>query len=170
MVDEKKSAVALGAAEYLVKPISKEVLLSKIAKYVGTPAGAPKILVVEDEQATLKMLEGILRSAGYHPILAANGKQAVEKLSTVPVRAILLDLIMPEMDGFEVIQRTRDHDVWSEIPIFVLSGKDLTQQEIELLKRHTSGLMTKNGPWKQRLVKEVQKMIRSERASARGQS
>jgi len=170
VVDEKKSAVALGAAEYLVKPISKEVLLSKIAKYVGTPAGAPKILVVEDEQATLKMLEGILRSAGYHPILAANGKQAVEKLSTVPVRAILLDLIMPEMDGFEVIQRTRDHAVWSEIPIFVLSGKDLTQQEIELLKRHTSGLMTKNGPWKQRLVKEVQKMVRSERASARGQS
>jgi len=166
VVDEKKAGFALGAAEYLVKPITKELLISKIAKHVGLVAGTSnKILIVDDEPATLGVLEQMLRSVGYEPVLATNGRQAVEKLSQFSVRAMLLDLIMPEMNGFEVIQKMKDHAVWSEIPIFVLTAKDLSHQEIELLTRQTHAFFSKGIPWKETLLAEVRKAVRVAKTS-----
>ena len=169
VVDEKKAGFALGAAEYLVKPIAKEVLVSKIEKHIGPPAPAgTKILVVDDEAATLGVLEQMLRSVGYDPVLATNGKQAVEKLSQFPVRAVLLDLIMPEMNGFEVIQRVKENAAWSAIPIFVLTAKDLNYQEIELLTEQTYAFFRKGVPWKESLLAEVRKAVTAANKAASG--
>jgi len=169
VVDEKKAGFALGAAEYLVKPIAKELLVSKIEKHIGPPAPAgTKILVVDDEAATLGVLEQMLRSVGYDPVLATNGKQAVEKLSQFPVRAVLLDLIMPEMNGFEVIQRVKENAAWSAIPIFVLTAKDLNYQEIELLTEQTHAFFRKGVPWKESLLAEVRKAVTAARHTSSG--
>jgi CheY-like chemotaxis protein len=92
-------------------------------------------------------------------------------LSSTPVSAILLDLLMPEMDGFELLNRVKQHQQWREIPIFVLTGKNLTPDEVALLNRQTQALFQKNGPWRQELVAAVRRAIpKSKSASAPGNS
>src|ERR1035438_8217218 len=103
VVDEPKIGLALGAAEYLVKPVDKEVLLETIRRHIGPGSDGPaKVLVVDDEAGTRELLKEMLESDGYIPVLASSGKEALEALARISVSAILLDLIMPEMDGFEM--------------------------------------------------------------------
>jgi len=83
----------------------------------------------------------------------------------------LLDLLMPDMDGFQVIRHVRQEPTLKELPIFVMTGKNLTQQEIDLLSRETQALFHKDGSWQQQLLTEVGKVIRNRnKAKAAGQS
>jgi PAS domain S-box-containing protein len=172
IVDQQKMGFALGAADYLVKPVEKSVLLSTIRKYARPlPNATTPVLIVDDDPRALDLLDATLRSAGYEIHAAHNGAAALEVLSSTPVSAILLDLLMPEMDGFELLNRVKQHQQWREIPIFVLTGKNLTPDEVALLNRQTQALFQKNGPWRQELVAAVRRAIpKSKSASAPGNS
>jgi len=160
VVDQKGMGFTLGASEYLVKPVAKETLLAKLAQHVGSSReGGSRVLVAEDELTTMRVLEGILTGAGYGPILARNGKEALSILARMRVDLVLLDLQMPEMDGFEVIKRIREHPQWQDLPIFVLTAKTLTDSELELLTQETRAVFSKGQPWKESLVAEIKKAI-----------
>ncbi len=108
IVDQKQVGFALGAADYLIKPIRKPVLLETIRKHVPHQADDDAaILLVDDDPTTLELLEETLRSAGYETQSVQSGARALEVLSSKLVSAVLLDLLMPGMDGFEVIRHIR---------------------------------------------------------------
>ena len=158
VVDEPKVGLALGAAEYLVKPVDKEVLLEAVRRFIGPGSnGVASVLVVDDEAGTRELLTEMLESGGFVPVQAANGKAALEALSQVSVSAVLLDLVMPEMDGFELLVRMKEDPGLRNIPVLVLTGKDLTDQEAALLRRETIGLFRKDREWKKELLADLRR-------------
>jgi len=173
IVDQKQVGFALGAADYLIKPIRKSTLLETIHKHA--PAARDDddatILLVDDDSKTLELLEESLRSAGYETQSVQSGARALEVLSSKIVSAVLLDLLMPGMNGFEVIQHVRRQPTLSELPIFVMTAKTLAQEEISLLSRETQAFFQKNGSWQQELIAEVGRVIREHKmAKSAGQS
>ena len=171
IVDQKQVGFALGAADYLIKPIRKPVLLETIRKHVPHPADDDAaILLVDDDPGTLELLEETLRSAGYETQSVQSGARALEVLSSKLVSAVLLDLLMPGMDGFEVIRHVRKEATLKELPIFVMTAKTLAEEEIALLSRETQALFHKNGPWQQQLMVEVGRVVQGhKRAKSAGQ-
>jgi signal transduction histidine kinase/DNA-binding response OmpR family regulator len=172
IVDQKQVGFALGAADYLIKPIRKSVLLETIRKHVPYKYDDDTaILLVDDDPKTLELLEETLRSAGYETQSVQSGKRALEVLSSKLVSAVLLDLLMPGMDGFEVIRHMRQDAALKQLPIFVMTGKSLTAEESDLLARDTQALLLKNGSWQDQLVAELERAIRGRKlARSAGQS
>jgi CheY-like chemotaxis protein len=100
-----------------------------------------------------------------------SGARALEVLSSKLVSAVLLDLLMPGMDGFEVIRHVREQATLKELPILVMTAKTLAQEEIALLSRETQALFQKNGSWRQQLMVEVGRVVQGrKRAKSAGQS
>jgi PAS domain S-box-containing protein len=156
VVDQKQVGFALGAAEYLIKPIRKSVLLEAIRKHVQPQSDEEEaILLVDDDPRTLELLEETLRSAGYETESVRSGTRALEVLSSKLVSAVLLDLLMPGMDGFEVIRHVRQEPTLRDLPIFVMTAKNLTGDELAVLNRETQALFHKNGSWQEQLIVEV---------------
>jgi signal transduction histidine kinase/DNA-binding response OmpR family regulator len=172
IVDQQRLGLALGAADYLLKPIRKALLLETIRKHVPSQLDDDEaILLVDDDPATLELLAEILRSAGYETQSVQSGTRALEVLSSKLVSAVLLDLLMPGMDGFEVIRHLRQDPTLKELPIFVMTSKTLTSEESDLLARDTQALLLKNGSWQQQLVAEVERVIQGRKlARSAGQS
>jgi PAS domain S-box-containing protein len=168
IVDQQKVGFALGAADYLVKPVDKNLLLKTIRKYTRPYKNKDSvILVVDDDPVTLDLLETTLRSAGYKTHAAPSGKSALALLGETMVNGILLDLLMPEMDGFEVLRHLKKDSRLSEIPIFVLTAKNLTESDLEVLRRQTHALLRKEGPWRQELIQALANVVVANRRAAR---
>jgi CheY-like chemotaxis protein len=150
--------LALGAADYLIKPISKSDLdqaMAKISSLQNKKNGPVKILAVDDDATSLKIIEGILRSRGFQVFTAEDGPQAIEIASREKPDLIFLDLVMPEMTGFEVIVRLRKDPATKNIPIIVITAKTLSREERELLKSQTEIIMGKSRFDKEVLLREV---------------
>ncbi|HET6844399.1 MAG TPA: response regulator [Candidatus Angelobacter sp.] len=168
VLEQQKTGFALGATDYLVKPVERSVLLTAIHKHIW-PLGVPQtpVLIVDDEAAALHLVEAILRSAGYQTLTAKDGADALAILAETPVSAIVVDLMMPEMNGFELIQHAKEQPRLKDVPIFVLTAKSLTQEEITLLRRDTHALFQKDSSWGQTMVARVKELVRPGKAEAR---
>jgi len=171
VVDQEKVGFALGATDYLVKPIRKQLLMETIRKYVPVQGlDDSEILLVDDDAKTLEMLEETLRSAGYETQSVQSGARALEVLSSKIVSAVLLDLQMPGMDGFEFIRHVRAQETLKDLPILIMTGKTLAREEVALLDRETQGVLQKNGSWRQQLTVEVGRVLQGrKRAKSAGQ-
>jgi len=162
IVDQQRVGFALGAADYLIKPIRKSLLLETMRKHVPSqPDEDDSILLVDDDPATLELLGETLRAAGYETQAVQNGHRALEVLSSKLVSAVFLDLLMPGMDGFEVIRHARQEPTLRNLPIFVMTGKTLTQEESALLARETQVLFRKNRSSREDLVSEVGRVLQA---------
>lgn len=171
IVDQKQIGFALGATDYLVKPISRPLLLETVRKYVGPQLVEDStILLVDDDSKTLELLSETLRSAGYETQSVQTGTRALEILEFKIVDAVLLDLLMPGMDGFEVIRHIRGKENLHNLPIFVMTGKTLTAEERNLLNSETQALFQKHSSWQEQLITEIARVLSNGRARAAGQT
>jgi PAS domain S-box-containing protein len=172
IVDQKQVGFALGADDYLIKPVRKPALLETIRRHVPSPADDDSsILLVDDDPKALELMQEALRAAGYETQGVRSGTRALEVLANKVVGAILLDLLMPGIDGFQVIRHVRQEPALKRLPILVMTAKNLTPLEIALLHRETQGLLQKNGTWKQQLIAEVDRVVRGHSlAKGAGQS
>lgn len=160
ILDQAQVGFALGAADYLIKPVRKPALLEAIRRHVPSPADEDSsILLVDDDPNALELLGEALRSAGYETQAVRSGKRALEVLANKVVGAILLDLLMPGMDGFQVIRHVRQEPAFRALPILVMTAKSLSQDEIALISRETQGLLQKGGSWKEQLIAEVERVV-----------
>jgi signal transduction histidine kinase/CheY-like chemotaxis protein len=167
VVDQKHVGFALGATDYLIKPISRPVLKETIRKHIAPRTADSTILLVDDDRLTLELLEETLRSAGYETESVQSGAKALEVLSSRAVGAVLLDLLMPDMDGFQVLRHIRQNATLKDLPIFIVTAKTLSEEEAVLLRRDTQALFQKNGSWQQLLLAEVSRVVSGAR---RGQA
>jgi PAS domain S-box-containing protein len=156
IVDDRARGYALGAAEYLVKPIDRNRLRAMLEKYCG-PRG--QILLVEDDEVTREATRDLVVRHGFAAIEAANGREALDRLAESLPDLILLDLLMPEMDGFEFLDEVRRQPTWRTVPVIVLTAKDLTEEDRRRLSGRASQIIQKAGQSREELVAELRRAI-----------
>jgi len=160
IVDNQNLGYALGASDYLTKPIQRERLLAVLEKYRRQPQPGP-VLVVEDDPETREILRRLLEKEGCQVIAAENGRVALERLAESRPRLILLDLMMPEMDGFQFVDRVRQHETWRTIPIVVVTAKDLTKEDRVRLNGYVQEIIRKDAVPREELLAEVRELVKS---------
>jgi CheY-like chemotaxis protein len=158
MVEDKNLGYSLGATDYLIKPVSRDQLTYLLQKYhIGEVAN--HILVVEDDTVIREMLMRILTKDGYQIASAENGLMALKEIEKTQPDLILLDLMMPEMDGFELVEQLRQNPAWLKIPIIVLTAKDITVEERSQLQGRVQTIFQKGGYRREQLLKEIQELL-----------
>jgi CheY-like chemotaxis protein len=158
IVDDQNMGYALGAAEYLTKPVDRDRLASVLKKYAGD-GQSRSALVVDDEPEARDMLRRALESHGWSVVEAPNGRAAIEKLQERRPAVILLDLMMPEMNGFQFVEELQKNADWREIPVVVVTAKDLTQEERVLLDRQVGIVLQKGAYRSEELLRETGRLV-----------
>ncbi len=154
--ESENNGYALGASAYMIKPVEQAELNKLLHRYAPrNGADAPKVLVVDDDQATREMLARQLDKAGWQVETANNGRQALVALEKILPDLILSDLMMPEMDGFELIEHLRRHAQWQAIPVVVLTAKDISSEERQRLHAGVSRVFQKGAYKREDLLREV---------------
>ena len=139
--DSKHLGFALGAADYLMKPIDRDRLASVLKRLSSPRQGV--VLVVEDDANARDLLHAILTKDGYSVEVAENGRVALERVGVTLPQLILLDLMMPEMDGFGFLEEFQKMPAASDVPVVVLTAKELTAEDRKRLSGHVERIMAK---------------------------
>lgn len=158
IVDDKNMGYALGASDYLNKPIDKARLLDLMNKYRNSVQDRT-VLVVDDDATTRRMMNDLLVGDGWSVSEAENGRAALECLSKFTPAVILLDLMMPEMDGFEFIETVRHHETLSNIPIIVLTAMNLSIEDRLRLDGYIRKVIQKASTNPDNLLREVRELV-----------
>jgi CheY-like chemotaxis protein len=156
-INDQNLGYALGAADYIVKPIDRQQLLKTLQR-LNIKAGG-SILIVEDDPMNRDVLGRQLLKEGYRVEEATNGIQALELLKVIQPKLILLDLMMPQMDGFQVIDRLKETPEWRSIPIVVLTAKDLDAYDRQRLQGFVESIYRKGNYDRQQFMTEVHRLL-----------
>jgi signal transduction histidine kinase/CheY-like chemotaxis protein len=159
MIDDQKRGYALGATDYIVKPIDRERLLATLNSCTGQAPGS--VLVIEDDVDTREMVCRGLRRAGWATYEAPNGKVALERMREEMPDAILLDLMMPEMDGFRFLDEIRAEEAWKAVPIIVITAKELTEEDRKRLDGRVQRILQKGALGRDALLDEIRRLVQT---------
>jgi CheY-like chemotaxis protein len=157
IVDEKQRGYTLGATDYMVKPVDRERLATLLRTLCGRDTG--RLLLVEDDDASRATVRAAVEREGWTVDEAANGRVALERVQQSKPDAILLDLMMPEMDGFEFLTRLRDRSEWRDIPVIVVSALDLTEEDRKRLNGEVETVIRKGAHDSDRLLRKVSETL-----------
>jgi CheY-like chemotaxis protein len=159
IVNDREMGFLLGASEYLTKPVDRDRLVSLLRKYRPAAGGACQVLVVEDDESTRDVVRRALARTGCEVVEAANGRQALDQLDRRTPDLILLDLMMPEMDGFEFLDELRAEPRLASVPVVVLTSKDLTPADRARLSGDVERVLEKASFPRDALLREVRKLV-----------
>ncbi|HWD99641.1 MAG TPA: response regulator [Bryobacteraceae bacterium] len=159
IVENRNLGFALGAAEYLTKPIDRDRLASVLLRYRRNSGAVA--LVVDDEPDQREIVRRMLESEGWSVQTATDGRAALDLLERQIPAIILLDLIMPEMDGFEFLHELAQRDAWTTIPVIVITAKDLSAEERAALDRYASNVLRKGNYDRAALAERITQMVTS---------
>jgi CheY-like chemotaxis protein len=158
MTNDKQMGFTLGASEFLTKPVPRERLVVVMDKYISHRTDHT-VLVIEDDATTSEMMAKLLQKEGYNVTQARNGRFALEFVAKEIPELILLDLMMPEMDGFQFVAELRKHEAWSAIPIVVVTAKTITSEDHMKLNGYVKGVIQKGSIDHKSLLKEIHRLI-----------
>jgi signal transduction histidine kinase/DNA-binding response OmpR family regulator len=164
IVDQPGVGTALGADEYLIKPVDKATLLAAVERCLrsrGGAAPARPILVVEDDVSTLEVIVELLKANGYAVSTAMDGEQARVSVAQFLPELVILDLVLPKMSGFELLAEWRSNPRTADLPVFVLTSKDLTKEEEKYIHAHAESLFRKQNSWREPLIKQLERVVTS---------
>jgi signal transduction histidine kinase/CheY-like chemotaxis protein len=159
MVDDKSKGFTLGATDYLSKPVDRDRLHKVLAKYHRDDVDSQSVLLVEDDQDTREITGRILEKAGWHYLEATNGQEALASLESHKPGLILLDLMMPVMDGFEFLLLMRANPDYRDIPVIVVTAKDLTEEERQALSGKVQAVIEKGPFSRDQLLVRIRELI-----------
>jgi len=165
VVDQKNRGYALGAADYLVKPVDRTKLVETLTHICGATSG--KALLVDDDEVVRRAVRQALDPIGWQVSEAENGQVAVEALATARPDVIILDLMMPKMDGFEVLDELRRRPDWQGIPVVIITAKDLTDEDRNRLNGGVERIIQKSDrdEMLRQLSREISKCIKRQTVS-----
>jgi signal transduction histidine kinase/CheY-like chemotaxis protein/HAMP domain-containing protein len=162
IIDNKPLAISLGAIDVIVKPTDPSRLLHLAKQYCKT--SDQFLLVIDDNEDFAEAIRRLLMEDGFTVKVANNGKAGLEILKTSTPSLILLDLVMPEMDGFAVVRELQQNTAWKKIPVVILSGKDLSETEWKQLNMYISDFMKKGSISNVELSQTIRKVLGTEKA------
>ncbi len=162
-VDSTEKGFAMGAADYLVKPVERDRLLATISRATNRLHRDAKLLalVVDDDPIAAHLFETVVENTGNQAVIATTGVEALRLAEEQPVDVVILDLLMPGMSGFEVLDKLRQSPRTSGLPIIVCTAKDLTPDDVENLRGRVLSVVPKGMGIKHSLLDEI---LRLERA------
>ncbi|MEL4305508.1 response regulator [Methanococcoides cohabitans] len=160
MLDQKETALELGASEYLAKPFDRDDLLKLMDRYRNKLEGkSPKILLVDDEPYAVDLLSSMLESEGFTTLSAYSGMDAIDMCTADQPDMVIIDLMMPDITGFDVISTIRSNPVTGNIPIVVCTGKELSPDDRLLLDDKVDSVMEKGDFSKKDLLDTVHRLV-----------
>jgi CheY-like chemotaxis protein len=142
--DEKSRGFALGAADFLTKPVDRQRLRALLGSYRKGKTRPGIVLIVEDDAPTRQVMQRALASEGWRVIEAENGRVGLEKLRESTPDVILLDLMMPEVDGFEFLTSLRETEAGLNVPVVVVTAAELTPEDHRRLNGGVSRVLGKS--------------------------
>jgi PAS domain S-box-containing protein len=158
MVDDKSKGYSLGATDYLTKPVDREQLHNALSRYY-TPGESCSVLLVEDDKPTREVIARTLEKSDWTVSEAGNGREALDRLAQLKPRLILLDLMMPVMDGFDFLLEMRANAEWQDIPVIVLTAKDLTEEDRRQLSGRVEQIVEKGACTHEQVVNLIHQVI-----------
>jgi signal transduction histidine kinase/CheY-like chemotaxis protein len=164
ILDERNTGFALGAADYLTKPVDRRRLVELVGRYcrqgiAASHSPGPDVLVVEDDDVTREMMLRMLAQSGRPARGAANGRVGLELVAAAAPGLILLDLMMPELDGFGFLDALRANPGWAAIPVVVVTAMDLGADERARLNRSVQRVLQKGSYRRDALLSEVRALV-----------
>jgi len=160
ILDEHRRGVALGAAGYLTKPIDRERLHRMVSRFRAS-ARPTRVLLVEDDKDQRERLRGWLQGEQWVVQESANGREALTRLQADKPDVILLDLMMPEMDGFAVVAALQKEPRWRDIPVIVITARDLDAKDRERLNSGVQSVLVKETFRPRELVERIRQLVQS---------
>ena len=152
IVDQKDLGYRLGAFDYLLKPFDSDAILSTLARI---PPSQGRLLVVDDDPNVADMVRQFLDGEPYEIEVAMDGLEAIEAIDRRRPDIILLDLLMPRLDGFGVFEHLQQHPEHCDIPVIVLTAKTLTREEEALLEERVQTVIQKQGLERAAILREI---------------
>ncbi len=140
--DDHSKAFTLGARDYLTKPFDRKDLIDILAGYWSSTS-SNQVLIVDDDLESRNIMARIMKGEKWNVIEAKNGRFAMEQIAKAVPTLIILDLMMPEMDGFQVIEELRKKEAWQAIPVVIMTAKTLTEEDHRLLNGYVKNLVHK---------------------------
>jgi PAS domain S-box-containing protein len=156
IVDQKDRGHRLGAADYLLKPFDRGSILMALARLAPL---RKHLLVADDDPLVADLVHQLLEGEAYEIEVAADGKQALRAIERRRPEVILLDLLMPVLDGFGVLERLQETPAWRDIPVIILTAKDLSAEEQSLLETRTRAVIHKHGLERGELLRDVRQAL-----------
>ena len=160
MLEDQSKGYVLGASEYLTKPISRIKLVETLRRLRLEKQAGP-VLIVEDDAGTRQITSAVLQSEGWEVMEAGNGAEALVALEHRRPQLILLDLIMPEMNGFEFIDIIYKRAPWRTIQIIVVTAQDLSEEESIYLNRYVEQVLRKGRHSREDLLQTIGDLLRN---------
>jgi DNA-binding response OmpR family regulator len=164
ITDEKKLGFSLGAVDYFVKPVNKDDLLATLKRipiHKSVGRDHPRILIVDDDKTAVELIEIILDAEGYEVIKTYNSGEGLKMAIDYKPDLMILDLIMPEISGFQLAYKMRQHEETKNIPIIILTSMDIDQETREKMEGVVSTVMSKQKFTKKDLLREISSIEKS---------
>jgi CheY-like chemotaxis protein len=158
MVDERNVGFGLGAAEYFVKPVQKDALIDAVGKVIQQHSGrhrTAKILVIDDDRSVTDLIQVILESEGCTVLKAHDGLEGLKRAEADQPDLIILDLVMPNLSGFDVAYQLKHNPLTQVIPVMVMTSMEIDEETREQLEGFVVSLMRKSGFTKGDLLREI---------------
>ena len=159
MIEERNLGYSLGASDYLVKPVNRDQLSAVLNKYQINSKTHHHVMIIEDDPTSRDMMKTMLDKAGWKTSTAENGLVGLKRIEEQQPDLILLDLMMPEMDGFEFVARLRQIEKWRKIPVIVLTAKDITHEDRVKLNLYTQMIFQKGAYKRDKLLLEIKELL-----------
>jgi PAS domain S-box-containing protein len=159
IVEDTKKGYALGATDYLLKPIIEDDLLGSLGR-INKSGLIHEVLIIDDDSDDLRLLEKLLSESGkYKPVLANNGQKGWEQMLASPPQALILDLFMPEMDGFKIVDAMQEAEKLKNIPVILITGGDISAIQREKLDSLNHHLLQKGALKPEELLSTLERSL-----------
>ena len=161
ITEERQLGFGLGAVDHLVKPIDKTALLASLRSlHLPERDGSVRILIIDDDPRAIRLLSTALESEGYDVLKAYGGQEGIDLAVAEAPALIILDLAMPEVDGFQVVKRLAEDPEACDIPIVICTAMDLTNEEKDRLNGQIQSVIEKTGNVRQKLLEAIKRIER----------
>ena len=158
IAEDRSLGFSLGAAEYLSKPVDRKKLISVLKKFLKERSDST-VLLVEDDEATRSVMRSYLEKEGNKVIEVENGRKGIEAMTKELPSLVLLDLMMPEMDGFGFVEEYRKHEDWHSVPVVVVTAKTLTKEEKRKLDGWVEAMYSKLDSSVEDVLKDIKNLL-----------
>jgi CheY-like chemotaxis protein len=162
VLGDREMGLALGAAEHLTKPIDPADLIRVLGRVV-LHNGNTDVLVVDDDPGTREMIRRALTREGWSVREAEDGDTGLEEVARSRPAVVLLDLMMPRMDGFQMLAALRRSELTRDVPVVVVTSKDLSREERAWLEGNAYEVFQKGGYERSKLVETLRNMVEAAR-------
>lgn len=169
ILDNKSLGFSLGATEYLTKPVERETVLNALGRLMSPRCVGmdctPNVLLVDDDPIHIMAMKAVLADSGYKVTVAPGGKEGIEILKEATPCAIILDIMMPEVDGFMVLEELKKRKETRDIPVIILTAKDITDDDKKRLNGSIQDIIGKGNFAHEEVLRDLKNIMERREAS-----